>query len=445
MGYLISLHDNEVDWNLLGIKVIGLVPTAADIPAGTYEYGDAYEVGTEPPYDLYIYTRPDGEVHTEGYWFPVGKFPMPGPQGPKGDGLERINKWTNGTVSNITYDITNGAKVTQMSTVDYKDSTDGSTKHQQFDTTTTLPIVPGKYISMNKTSDNKKLEVRVNGTALSQDYIKLDKTKLGVIPQNNDGVVNWVPTSVNNTANSIVQRDADGDCGFHFIKIDGITNINSREIISYWQIWRNIYSEALSITKTATDTGILTVGDLTQLQAPGYHMVKYKNQLYYRYDPREAPDGNLNYIHLDYIQDGNGGYKATGKCFSITVSTREWKVFDLDFGGSTPAPQETGVYRHGISMNDSDIQVKLDIYDSNSQNYTYEQLKAKLALNPAHCANARIKRSDNTYYYSPATIINWNDSTGNFVLTYNNTEGNSVNVNWTPSVVTDNGYSIPTT
>lgn len=64
-------------------------------------------------------------------------------------------------------------------------------------------------------------------------------------------------------------------------------------------------------------------------------MVKYDNQLYYRYDPREAPDGTLNYIHLDSIDDGNGGYKATGKCFSVTVSTRAWKVVDLNFGGQT--------------------------------------------------------------------------------------------------------------
>lgn len=89
VGYLISLHDNEVDWNLLGIKVIGVIE-ALPIPQGNYEYGDAYMVGTKPPYDMYIYTRPDGTVHTEGYWFPVGKFPMPGPQGPKGDGIDTL-------------------------------------------------------------------------------------------------------------------------------------------------------------------------------------------------------------------------------------------------------------------------------------------------------------------------------------------------------------------
>ena len=43
-----------------GIKVIGQVDDAEDLPdADTYEgdYGDAYIVGTEAPYDYYIFTR----------------------------------------------------------------------------------------------------------------------------------------------------------------------------------------------------------------------------------------------------------------------------------------------------------------------------------------------------------------------------------------------------
>ena len=196
------------------------------------------------------------------------------------------------------------------------------------------------------------------------------------------------------------------------------------------------------ISSTTNDTGTLTAGQYEKIANLPQLKIRYKSQLYYRMDPTDSPDGTLNYIHLDSIDDGNGGYKATGKCFSINVKTRAWKVFDLDFGGSTPASQATDIYRHGIVMNDANIVVKLDIYDNNSQNYTYEQLKAKLALNPEHCANARIKRSDNTYYYSPATIFYWNDSAGDFSLTYNNTEGNSINVNWKPSVVADNGTQI---
>lgn len=350
VGYLVSLHENEYQWNLLGVRVVGVAPTEGDIPVGTYEYGDAYEVGTEPPYDLYIFTRPDGVVHTEGYWFNTGKFPMPGPQGPKGDGLEQINKWTNSTVSNVTYDTTNGAKVIQTTTVDYTDSTDGSTKQQQFGTTTTLPIVPGKYISMDATSDNKKMEVKVDDTALALDYIKLDKTKAWALPQCTNGVVTWIPTSLNPDSWSVVQRNEDGDAKFRIVTMTGFNAPDNNRIIGYWNIWRDIFDEALRVDSTTTDTGTLTATTLERLKAPGYKMVKYDNQLYYRYDPREAPDGTLNYIHLDSIDDGNGGYKATGKCFSVNVSTREWQVVDLDFGGSTRTTHNLTLYNSSTGM-----------------------------------------------------------------------------------------------
>ena len=78
VAYLLSLHKAEYEWNLLGIKVIGHVD-ALPIPDGTYEYGDAYTVGTDAPYDMWIYTRAD-ESHWEAYWFNIGKFPAPGPQ-----------------------------------------------------------------------------------------------------------------------------------------------------------------------------------------------------------------------------------------------------------------------------------------------------------------------------------------------------------------------------
>lgn len=69
-----------------GIKVVGQVTDEDELPdAITYggEYGDAYLVGAEEPYDYYIFTRPfQGE--TEPKWFNLGKFPVAGPQGPRG-------------------------------------------------------------------------------------------------------------------------------------------------------------------------------------------------------------------------------------------------------------------------------------------------------------------------------------------------------------------------
>ena len=191
---------------------------------------------------------------------------------------------------------------------------------------------------MNATSDNKKMEVKVDDTALALDYYKIDKT-----PQADMSAPVYVPNygtsnmyvSSNVINNSIAKRDSNGDCSFRVVTMTGFITPGNNQIIGYWNIWRNIYDEALIITKTPDDTGTITVSDLEQLQAPGYYMVKYDNQLYYRYDPRTAPNDTLNYIHLDSIDDGNGGYKATGKCFSITVSTREWQVVDLNFGGQT--------------------------------------------------------------------------------------------------------------
>ena len=70
-----------------GIKVVGQVETAADLPDPTeYEgdYGDAYLVGTQQPYSYYIFTRAF-EGQEDPSWFDLGEFPVPGPRGAQGD------------------------------------------------------------------------------------------------------------------------------------------------------------------------------------------------------------------------------------------------------------------------------------------------------------------------------------------------------------------------
>lgn len=416
VGYLISLHDNEVDWNLLGIRVIGAID-ALPIPEGTYEYGDAYMVGTETPYDMYIYTRPDGNVHTDGYWFPIGKFPMPGPQGPKGDGLEQINKWTNGTVSGITYDTTDGAKVTQTTTVDYTDSTDGSTKHQQFDTTTTLPIVPGKYVSMNATSDNKKMEVKVDDTALALDYFKIDKSAQAAfsapvyVPQAGTTSTMYVTSNVIN--NSIASRDSNGDCSFHKLNFEFIGFKGGGSQIDYFSIYMNTVGSDYDIEKTPTDTGTLTNTQLVVLQHTEQSKnlrIVYDNQVYYRMVTQHPSDGTLNYIHLDSIEDGNGGYKATGKLFSVTVSTRAWKVVDLDFGGSTRTT-------HNLTLTNSSTGMSIYFSLTNNRTETYEGAPAGLLAALENSPIACTVDANGTYSAGMITT----DGT-NFKATYGNGE-----------------------
>lgn len=71
----------------LGIKVLGVYPnlqTAIQAVPGPYYYGDAFEIGTTKPYQLYIYTRINGSEKM-GEWIDFGPFPAPGPKGDKGD------------------------------------------------------------------------------------------------------------------------------------------------------------------------------------------------------------------------------------------------------------------------------------------------------------------------------------------------------------------------
>ena len=413
VAYLLSLHKNEYEWNLLGIRVIG-VKEALPIPDGTYEDGDAYMIGTEADgYQLWIYTRAD-EAHSEAYWFNVGAFPKPGPKGDKGDGLEQINKWTNGTVSNVVYDTTDGAKVTQTSTVDYTDSTDGSTKQQQFDTTTTLPIVPGKYISMNATSDNKKVEVKVDDTALALDYIKItNKQKNNIIPIWYNGGIHWEAVSIGSIGETVPYRDSKGDCSFHKLNFEFIGFKNGSSEIDYFSIYINTVGSDYAIDKTPTDTGTLTNTQLVVLQHTEQSKnlrIIYDNQVYYRMDTQRPPDGTLNYIHLDSIDDGNGGYKATGKCFSVTVSTREWKVFDLDFGGSTRTT-------HNLTLTNSSTGTNIYFSLTNNRTETYEGAPAGLLAALENSSIACTVDVNGTYSAGMITT----DGT-NFQVTYGNGE-----------------------
>lgn len=76
--------------NEFGIKVVGVIATANELPDPTTyqgEFGDAYAVGTAAPYTLYIFTR-QVSGQTGSWWFNIGLFPapstVPGPIGPQG-------------------------------------------------------------------------------------------------------------------------------------------------------------------------------------------------------------------------------------------------------------------------------------------------------------------------------------------------------------------------
>lgn len=66
-----------------GIFVQGVLSSAALLPTTGQQFGDAYLIGTQTPYDMRVWTRKDGG--TTGSWVDLGSFPLQGPQGPKGE------------------------------------------------------------------------------------------------------------------------------------------------------------------------------------------------------------------------------------------------------------------------------------------------------------------------------------------------------------------------
>lgn len=91
--------------NEFGIKVVGQVTNMSDLPDPTTyegEYGDAFAVGTEAPYSLYIFTRAFSGKPSP-FWFDIGLFPAPstvpgptGPTGATGPAGTRGSTWTTG-------------------------------------------------------------------------------------------------------------------------------------------------------------------------------------------------------------------------------------------------------------------------------------------------------------------------------------------------------------
>lgn len=70
-----------------GIRVIGRLDTRAEldnVATDTLDYGDAYAIGTQPPYTFYIWTRANDDNPDSDYWFDMGQLAIEGPQGPAG-------------------------------------------------------------------------------------------------------------------------------------------------------------------------------------------------------------------------------------------------------------------------------------------------------------------------------------------------------------------------
>lgn len=272
-------------------------------------------------------------------------------------------------------------------------------------------ITAGLYMTVEK--NGQTYLVKVDDTALALDYIKLDKTKSSAIPQNNAGVLSWLPSSISPTQYSLAQRDVDGRLRMTECMATTFSTTEGYNKVDFYAIYNNTVGTEYSIDKTATDTGTLTTAQLSQLYGTvqgNNRRIIYGGQAYIRMDPTNAPDGTLNYIHIDSIEDGNGGYKATGKCFSITVSTRAWQVVDLDFGGSTRTT-------HNLTLTNSSTDTTIYFSLTNNRTDTYEGAPAGLLAALGNSPIACTVNISGTYSAGMITVDG-----DNFKVFYGNSE-----------------------
>lgn len=341
-----------------------------------------------------------------------------GKKGDKGDSIEQIIREASNTAQSVSYAPTSGATIEYKDkTVLYKDSTTGETKSKVLPAQLSLPILPGKYVSMSANADNNALEIKGDYTKLALDFYRIDKTATGsTIPFWDGTSQDKISFTGGNIPNTIVSRYGQGDVDLHRVNAEYLGYADGGDSIDFYTLYANTIGSDYTIDKTPTDTGTLTatqIGVLTaQYQAKNLRII-YDNQVYNRIDPLTYPDGTLNYIHLDSIQNGQGGYKATGKCFSVTVSTREWQVVDLDFGGSTRTT-------HNLTITDSTTTTSIYFSLTNNHLETYGDAPASLwtALknNVVACT---VAKGGNTVTYA-AGIITVNGD--NFQVRYGNNE-----------------------
>lgn len=270
-------------------------------------------------------------------------------------------------------------------------------------------ITAGLYMTVEK--NGQTYLVNVDDTALALDYWKIKKTVDSAVPLYQNGKTDVIRAVSAAQPSTLARRDTNGDSEFHKVKADRLATTAGEYDMPLQAAYYGGWSDGFTVEKTPTDTGTLTVAVMDVIKAYPNAGLKYNNQSYIRMDPINAPDGTLNYIHLDSIEDGNGGYKATGKCFSVTVSTRAWQVFDLDFGGSTRTT-------HNLTLTNSSTGTNIYFSLTNNRPETYEGAPSVLLEALGNSSIACSVDANGTYSAGMITT----DGGVNFEVTYGNGE-----------------------
>lgn len=265
-------------------------------------------------------------------------------------------------VVSVQYDTTDGITVTGNSSL-VSEEVSGEKLTQNFQSEFRIPVRPGKYINIDADADNNYVVIKVDDAELNRNYYKITRSSTANVPAFSPSLgIITLPYSYQNSGASLVRRGSEGEAKFTYGIFGRWNDIDGGNTLKFDQIYRQLGPEqgTIEIAPTTGDEGTLLALIMQSLKDHPLLTIRYKSQLYYRMDPFDAPDGTLNYIHIDSVQKEVGGYKATGKCFSITVSTRAWKVFDLDFGGSSGGIEQIGTLIQSEDYQSGDVSVTID-------------------------------------------------------------------------------------
>lgn len=283
------------------------------------ETGAAGAAGSQGPKGDTGAVGPTGPKGDKGETGAVGPT---GPKGVKGDGIEQIEFFdAQQSIQSVEYDEYSGVSVGSNAEITYTDSTTGTSNLMSFSMSSKIPIVAGEYISMAAGSGDLDCTIKVDDTALAQDYIKIDKTSNSAIPVYTNGEIQWTSVSPSSSPYTIIQRDGNENIQVKKIYVNRLATEAGEYDMPIQAAYYGGFSDGFTIEKTPTDTGTLTAVLFSTIQSYPNAGLKYDNQSYVRMDPTNAPDGTLNFIHID----SNGDQK----CFQIKTSDKTWKIINL--------------------------------------------------------------------------------------------------------------------
>lgn len=332
-----------------GIKVVGHVDQSTDIPTvneykasnPNWDYGDAFAVGTITPYQLYLLTRADENTTTD-YWFNIGIFPAPGPQGPQGatgpqgpqglqgpqgnrgpQGYQGIQGQTGATGPQ-------GPQGLQGPQGPKGDSAFVVTIKGEIANVSELPVA-----SANTVHDGY---IWYDADGDSNLYVTYDVN--GSYSWHNVGAIAFGGDYVSQAA-----YDSDKQS----IPNNIVLSNDTIKLSSPGGIVGTGLDTVLEITAPAGATsGTLTEAQLQALQTNSMLRIKLNNEYYYlNYD--ESTPGMIVYSHTGYDTSGKDKY------FAVTVATRGWTLTTIEVGGGGGSEKE-----YKLIFNSSEVEVKVN-------------------------------------------------------------------------------------